>query len=35
MTFYHKGGHIFFKDQAPELHPLGDHLGTTLILSLR
>lgn len=27
MTFYHKGGHIFLKEHAPELHPLRDHLG--------
>jgi hypothetical protein len=27
MTFYHKGGHLFLKDRAPELHPLKDHRG--------
>jgi len=27
MTFYHKGGHLFLKDRAPELHPLKNHLG--------
>lgn len=27
MTFYHKGGHMFLKDHATELHPLRDHLG--------
>jgi Glycosyltransferase family 29 (sialyltransferase) len=27
MTFYHKGGHLFFNDHVPELHPLKDHLG--------
>lgn len=27
MTFYHKGGHLFLKDRAPELHPLKNHKG--------
>jgi Glycosyltransferase family 29 (sialyltransferase) len=27
MTFYHSGGHLFFKDSAGELHPMKDHLG--------
>ena len=27
MTFYHSGGHLFFKENASELHPLKDHLG--------
>ncbi|HYP28310.1 MAG TPA: glycosyltransferase family 29 protein, partial [Blastocatellia bacterium] len=25
MTFYHKGGHLFLKDRAPELHPMKNH----------
>jgi Glycosyltransferase family 29 (sialyltransferase) len=27
MTFYHKGGHLFFEDCVTELHPMKDHLG--------
>lgn len=27
MTFYHKGGHLFLRDRAPELHPLKNHRG--------
>lgn len=27
MTFYHSGGHLFFRDNASELHPMKDHQG--------
>jgi|ERR1044071_988400 hypothetical protein len=27
MTFYHSGGHLFFKDYASRLHPMKDHQG--------
>jgi hypothetical protein len=27
MTFYHSGGHLFFKDSTGELHPMKDHQG--------
>jgi hypothetical protein len=27
MTFYHSGGHLFFKDSASDLHPMKDHRG--------
>lgn len=27
MTFYHSGGHLFFTDNASELHPMKDHQG--------
>ena len=27
MTFYHSGGHLFFKDSASRLHPMKDHQG--------
>lgn len=27
MTFYHSGGHLFFKDGTGELHPMKDHQG--------
>ncbi|HEX8474352.1 MAG TPA: glycosyltransferase family 29 protein [Pyrinomonadaceae bacterium] len=33
MTFYHRGGHLFYRHCVPELHPLKDHLGRDTNLS--